>query len=552
MTLALVYAFLLANLTVREFKVEGVKSLSKKEISALTRIKRGDRFYPPLVNLSATKIIEGLQSKGFFEAEIIEQKVEERDSFAYILIKIREGPRYKIGSVTISWLSQDTLLKSKVMNILRNEPGGYFDLSKFVENEEKAYELFRNTGYLRAEIEKIVRPDTLQKTCEVFYNINPGPRFRVRSINIEGAQKVRKVIIEREILLKRGQYASSSLVLESIRRIYSTGLFARVYHTYSFYQDSSVTVNFYVEERKNRYIKIQGGIYPFSLINLNLESGYRNIFGNNQTVNARTEISLESFRNITKFYMEGLYTEPYFLSSPLKFNLKLFGGFSKYDSASFLGLETYLSYFWNDRSRSLLGIQWRKFLETREMDGLINKAIFSTILDKRDNIFYPRSGFQTQIEFASAGGFLGGNYDFYKYSFSLSTYRRIWKPNGVLAFRVVGGQIIPIKNSEIPAIEKFKVGGDGTLRAFKFNEFYKDRLTLLNVELRDRIGSRFGLSLLFDLFPEFDGKIWHSFGMGFRYFSPIGPIRVDWCYNPWRFGEKRYFGNVYINLGEMF
>ncbi|MGB9910054.1 MAG: BamA/OMP85 family outer membrane protein [Candidatus Hydrothermia bacterium] len=549
----LLYLLVLSRtLVVREFRVEGTKNLNSREITSITKIKRGDKYYPPLLNVAAYNLIEALKDKGFFEASVTELKVKEEDSLVFIKMRIKEGPRYKIGSFQISWLSSDTLIKGRIFNALYMPPGSFYNSSDLVSKEEKALEIFRNYGYLKAKIDREVIPDSASKTCSVQYVINSGPRYKVNSISISGLRSVRRVIVEREIRIKPGDYVSASSIIESIRRIYATGLFTSVYHIYNFQGDSLVSVDFILTERKARYIKLQGGIVPLSALNLNLETGNKNAFGNNQQITAKIENSVYFPNKFEKFYGEVLYTEPYFLSSPLKFNLKGFGGYSRIDTTSFAGIETYLSYFWDERSRSLFGIQWRKFFGENHGYGVTNKALFTSIIDRRDDALFPTKGFWLQLDFQSAGGFLSGDYTFYKYLTGVAIYKRIWKPYGVLATKITVAQIIPVRGSEIPLFEKYKVGGDGTLRGFRQNAFSTQNLLLLNSEIRSKINHKYGLSLIFDLYPEYKGKVWFSSGIGFRYFLPVGNLRIDWVYNPTRFGQKGYFGNVYINLGEMF
>lgn len=537
---------------IREFRVEGTKNLKKREIASIAKTKRGDKYYPPLLNVAANNLIEALKDRGFFEASITEIKVKEKDSLVFINIKVNEGLRYKIGSLQISWVSSDTLLRGKIFNTLFTPPGSFYNSSDLVSKEEKAFEIFRNYGYLKAKIDREVIPDTNTKTCFVQYKIDPGLRYRINSISILGLKSVRRTIVEREIKIKPGDYASASSIIESIRKIYVTGLFSSAYHIYNFQEDSLVSVDFILTERKARYIKVQGGIVPFSALNLNFESGNKNAFGNNQQITAKIENSVSFPDKFEKFYSELLYSEPYFLSSPLKFNLKGFGGYSRIDTTYFAGTEIYLSYFWSERSRSLFGVQWRKFFGHDHGQGVTNKALFTSIFDRRDDALFPTKGFWLQLDFQSAGGFFSGDYTFYKYLTGVAIYKRIWKPYGVFAAKITVAQVIPLRGSEIPLIEKYKVGGDGTLRGFRQNTFSTQNLLLLNSEIRSKINHKYGLSLIFDLYPEYKGKVWFSSGIGFRYFLPVGNLRIDWVYNPTRFGQKGYFGNVYINLGEMF
>jgi len=540
------------TLIVGKVKIEGVKALSQSEIKSVFRMSRGDKYYPPLFNSYKQRLLDEIKDRGYFDAKIIDEKVTEENEKVYIYLKIKEGTKYILSGIQTSWESSDTLFFRKTMNILYFRIPIPYSSDLLAKKETEALDFLRNQGYLRASIERAVIRDSIRKTCTVIWKIDKGPRYRVDDIQITGNRTVRRAIIEREIKVKTGQFVSPADVMESIQRIYSTGLFKTVYHTYEYQGDSAVKIIFNVEERKNRYIRIQCGVYPFELVNLNLELGHRNLFNNNQNLSLRLENGFEPFTRFENFYTELLYSEPYFLSTPLKYNLKFFGGTSKIDSTSYVGVETYLSYYWTPKSRSILGLQWRKFLEGKYSEGVTNKALFSTIFDRRDDQLYPTKGYVMQINFSRAGGILGGDYHFYKYDVGFSSYIKIWKPKGVIALRLSNGNIFPLYSSTIPLIEEFKIGGDGTLRGYKYSQFYSTSFYLINLELRSTINSKYGLCLLTDIYPQIGGKIYFSAGLGFRYFLPVGNLRVDWAFNPNRFGDRGYFGNLYINLGEMF
>ncbi len=549
----LIIALLLSkSITVGKIEIEGLKALPKSEINNILRIKRGDRFYPPLFNVQKLKLIEALNNLGYFDARIVEEVFNEREEKVFIKLKIEEGKRYIIKEEHIVWLSEDTLHRQRVLNLLKIKIPSPYSQNIVSSKESEAIDYLRDKGYLNASINTILELDSINKNCSITFKVEKGKRFIVNEIYIRGNATVRTAIIEREIKLKEGDYISTQSVLESIRRIYTTGLFSSVYHNFEFIDDNHVNIIFFVEERKPRYVKLQGGIYPFSMINIGAEVGHRNLFDNNQNINLKVQSDIEPSKQITKLYGEMLYTEPYFLNTPLKFNMKFFGGSSKIDSSSYLGVETFLSYFWDMKSRSTIGAQWRKFLEGNYTDGITNQIIFSTILDKRDNILYPMSGFFFDVTTARAGGILGGDYYFFKYNFQLSIYKKIWLPSGVFSFRISNGSIFKINGQPIPIIEKFKVGGDGTLRGYSYSHFISDHYFLGNFEIRDKISKKVGLALFSDIYPEIKGKVFYSIGIGFRYFLPVGSLRIDWAYNFLRSKDKGYFGNLYINLGEMF
>ena len=104
-----------------------------------------------------------------------------------------------------------------------------------------------------------------------------------------------------------------------------------------------------------------------------------------------------------------------------------------------------------------------------------------------------------------------------------------------------------IRDSNLPVSERFFAGGDTTVRGFALDRLGdietidKDGfpkgghgLIVLNAELRIPVGRGIGAVGFFDAGNVFAnagdvslGKVRGTVGMGIRYQSPIGPIRVD-------------------------
>jgi len=200
---------------------------------------------------------------------------------------------------------------------------------------------------------------------------------------------------------------------------------------------------------------------------------------------------------------------------------------------------------------------------------VINSLIFIGLWDSRDNLFDPRRGAFASLKLQNAGAFLGGDNNFYRAILDFSYYaphRRHW----VVAGRVRGGYQRPYAGSRtIPSSERFFMGGEGSLRGYAERsvgpvdpdnpEIHSGNLFVnLNVELRYRNG-KWGGALFVD-----GGNLWFSVpemrsqprllwttGFGLRYFTPIGPIRLDWGY---RLQDRTpgYKGRIYLALGHMF
>jgi outer membrane protein insertion porin family len=177
--------------------------------------------------------------------------------------------------------------------------------------------------------------------------------------------------------------------------------------------------------------------------------------------------------------------------------------------------------------------------------------------DSRDDPFDPNRGTRFTLRSRFAGGPFGGDFDYYRPELSLSrflphTKRSLW------AFNIEAGQFFPYDDSEIPLYERYRLGGDRTLRGIPYytvsprtkdgDYFYTtsgskmggDRYWLLNLEYQFRLGGPVKLVLFGDLgntYHEDQGWDFGLFrkttGLELRIFLPIfqAPIRFIYGYN---------------------
>ncbi|MFZ2196521.1 MAG: BamA/TamA family outer membrane protein, partial [Thermodesulfovibrionales bacterium] len=173
-------------------------------------------------------------------------------------------------------------------------------------------------------------------------------------------------------------------------------------------------------------------------------------------------------------------------------------------------------------------------------------SITPTIIrDSRDNYIDPTRGSRNSATFTFAG--LGGSNAFIKGLLDSAWYF----PLGQTTFMLRGrfGYANGIFGEELPLYENFYVGGLNTVRGLDFGDAGpKDPVT------NDAIGGNteliFNAEFIFPIYTEmklkgvtfFDaGKSYEDFhnfgslryttGLGFRWLSPMGPIRLEWGYN---------------------
>jgi len=235
-------------------------------------------------------------------------------------------------------------------------------------------------------------------------------------------------------------------------------------------------------------------------------------------------------------------------------------------------------------------------VDTRSRSNILGA---SASRDTRDFVLNPTVGEYRVVSSQIAGGILGGENDFYTLESSYQRYHRIRQVNetgnpvvrqSVFAWRVRGGYADSYGRSDIVPVEnRYFLGGANSVRGYKEsglgphdaknNPTGGEFLLLANAEVRyplpffwrwnfsgaffldsgnvwssarDVSGSDFKLTSKIDATNVNDYR--YGVGLGIRYNTPIGPIRLDWGVplKPDQDINHNKSGLVYLSLGQIF
>jgi translocation and assembly module TamA len=152
-----------------------------------------------------------------------------------------------------------------------------------------------------------------------------------------------------------------------------------------------------------------------------------------------------------------------------------------------------------------------------------------------------------------------------EYTHYLQVLRR---PRVVLAGRSAVGTLFGASRADVPANLRFYAGGGGSVRGFRFqkagelndeNDPIGGRsLFEASGEVRARVTDTIGVVAFVDAgtaftspYPDFDDQLRIGAGPGFRYFSRIGPVRLDLGFPVNRRDSDDAF-QLYISIGQAF
>ncbi|MGE0006391.1 MAG: autotransporter assembly complex family protein [Parvibaculaceae bacterium] len=203
-----------------------------------------------------------------------------------------------------------------------------------------------------------------------------------------------------------------------------------------------------------------------------------------------------------------------------------------------------------------------------ERDDFVAGLPIDVIYDSTDSLLDPTEGVRASARVepfiflgeAGAGPVLAKG--------SLSAYRALdQRDRFIIAGRVAGGSLIGADVTDVPPARRFYAGGGGSIRGYEYQSVSPrnadgDLIGGLSffeasAELRVRITDTIGLVPFFDMgaafedeVPDFSG-LRYAAGLGLRYYTSIGPIRLDGAIplNP-RDDDDGY--GIYVSVGQAF
>jgi outer membrane protein insertion porin family len=208
----------------------------------------------------------------------------------------------------------------------------------------------------------------------------------------------------------------------------------------------------------------------------------------------------------------------------------------------------YLSYTYDIgdiRNVNFFAAESVKKLEGTNITSAVSTAIR---YDSRDRKFNPTEGMNHSLTVQYAG--IGGDIGFAKITAESGLYYPVYKKLVFFA-HAVGGYVREISGKIIPDYERFYLGGMNSLRGYDWRDISPvevnsfglvskiggDKKIQFNFELLLPLMEQSGVILVafFDAGDVYDnhervdfGNLRQSVGYGFRWYSPMGPIRLEY------------------------
>lgn len=552
-----------SKVRIKKITIEGNKAISAKKIKSVMETKEwwffsfvtSSGYYRKALMDSDVERIRNLYfNNGFIKAAVGEPKVQlTADKKGMVItIPVSEGEQFKVSSVEFSGnkIFSDDVIKRRITMV----PNTPFSKETLTRDILSLSELYSENGYAVATITPELIPDETKKLVAVTIKIDEGDRYSIGRIEISGNTKTRDKVIRREVRLDEGDVFNSSLLRRSYERINNLNYFETVeIIPKPRPEEKLVDLDVRVKEKPTGFLSVGGGYSSVDKLIGMVDLTQANLFGKGQLLKIRGELGGQSaFYDIS-------FRDPWFMDKEISFSASLYNltrEYIEYKRKAFgfgFGFGKSLSEY--VRGEIAYKIEQATIYDVADDASVIIKdqkgtKITSSITpfvvrDSRDNYLDPSRGSRNSIYFTYAGIF-GDNY-FVKSEIDSAWFFPLGKTTAMLRGRF--GVARGIWGKELPLYERFYVGGLYTVRGLDFAEAGpKDPKTgdaiggteelIFNVEYIFPIITDIKLKgvVFLDVgnaYEDFDefGTLRYTTGVGVRWISPFGPIRVEWGYN---------------------
>jgi outer membrane protein insertion porin family len=471
-----------------------------------------------------------------------------------VFIEIREGEQFRVGELNV----QGDLLKSKeeILALAKLKPGDIFSRQQLRQDVFTINDLYADQGYAYVNVSPLTQLDAERRVVDLLFEIEQGIQVNIERIQVDGNTKTRDKVIRREMKLVEGDLYSASKMKESRRKINNLGFFEEVNVATSKGSDEAhMNVDVDVKERPTGTFSVGFG---YSSVDGFIGQGsvtQDNFLGKALKLNLAGSLGGKSTT-----YQFGL-TDPYFLDKNLTlgfdlyktereyvdFSKKALGGDVKLGFPLTENTRTFFLYRYEEKEIFDVDADASQLIKDQEGESTLSSVTATVTRNTTDYYLDPSRGSVSQLSAEFAG--LGGTENFAKY---IADQRFFFPYKWGTVFSAHGqvGYIQQVGGEEIPIDERFFLGGINTLRGFKSREVGPrdeetgdftggDKEAYFNLEYIFPLLKDMGLKgvVFFDTGnawgedEDFFSEMRYSVGGGIRWFSPMGPLRLEWGYN---------------------
>lgn len=513
-------------------------------------------------------------NKGYVQAKVSRPEVSltPDKKGIYIVIKITEGQRFKVGEVSFTGdIIYDVQELRELVTIDDQEYFSYETMQKDLRSLEAKY---GDDGY--AYTNPIPRTQILdqEETINITFEIDKGQKVYFRKINVVSNTSTRDKVVRRELRIGEGELYNESLRRESETNVRRLGFFEDVQFLTRTPpgREDQMDIDIVVKERNTGSFQLGAGYADSIGTQFNIQLNETNFLG----YGYRTGLRLEYNENFQNYLIN--FTDPYFRDS-----LWTVGGSVHWRNTGSLltdfrqeskgftttvGRPIYGRYLYgftqykisDDFVQFDSDFDYSDAVDLDSANGLTSSVTFSLEYDLRNDRMMPTDGLYARLSYEYAG--LGGQVQFFKAQANFRFYHNVFW-DVIFRNNFNYGILGSVGGNEVPFTELYRLGGPNNLRGYGFFDV-GDRVFSPQIEaaLTPSLGADearrraqvvvggqqqafYMGELEFPLAQEagMRGVVFYdagiasdelgsarlraNYGFGLRWFSPMGPLRFE-------------------------
>jgi len=512
---------------------------------------------------------QALKSRGYFKHDIVAELDTTTTPFL-VRFQITPGPRFAFAAPKLALEPDNPSTHALLLETLSTlKEGSGYSSSLVLDTETALLERLKENGYPSpSSARRQVVADHAANTVAVRFEIQSGPAAVFGLTEIIGLEEVTENLVVNELAWEEGTPFDRRFVEKTRENLIHTGLFRSV-RIDAVHQPGEDTVTMRLTLLEALHRSVRAGLWYYSDLGLGVSAGWtrRNIFGEGQELRVDTELS-ENLQNI---------------NSALIF--PNFGHRGHHlDLAA--GYENEVTDVYESTNLSLSGIMRRPLSDLQVGYGLAYRTgsvdkdeerqfnLFSVPLiaefSSADHPLEPTTGLTLAARMEPFTDIEDRGSSFVLWNIAGRHYLPLRKNKSlVLATRGRYSVLAGTGRESIPEDMLLYAGGGGSVRGYAYQyagELDEDDKPLggisavdFSAELRFRINKEFGFVLFGDGGAAFSSRnpsekedLFWGAGSGIRYYTPIGPVRLDVAVPlDRRDGVDSPF-QLYVSLGQAF
>jgi translocation and assembly module TamA len=491
-----------------------------------------------------------------------------------VAVAIDKGPLYHIGQIAIDGSLPDA--DRKALGLRSGDPA---IAGNVLDAQARLLNALQEDGYALAAVDQPnAMADDERHLINLSYKVNTGPQVDIGAITFKGLKNVNEDFARRVLTIHPGDRYKPSAIEKARQALMAQGVFSGVsIRAADHLSAGRIPLTFDVQERKQHAVAVSAAYSTDLGISLSTTWSHRNLFGNAEQLNLIASGSgLGNSTTGLSYNLSAQFIKPLFLEPDQTLEFDISGNKQSLDA-------------YDQTAETVAGFLRRKLTDHWSASAGLSLMYDDVLQQSVDRIYQlvalpltvsydstgiadvlrdPVSGLRASAAVTPTQSFGASDLTFVVLQGSASSYFDLGGDGrSVVALRGVVGTIFGGSNLELPPDQRLYAGGSATVRGYAYQSIGPQfpngdpvgakSVDAATVEFRQRIGQEWGGALFVDAGQAsanggpFNGEVRVGAGLGVRYYTSIGAVRLDAAVPLTRIPGGDAF-EIYIGLGQAF